>query len=63
MFQSGDPSVDKNPFVGEAQVGISVRITRHFDLDYSQTWWTEEFETEGRGQHFGSWGFSLHFEY
>jgi hypothetical protein len=62
LFQD-DRSVDKEPLVGEAQLGVSLRVTRFFDLDYSQTWWTEEFKTEGRGQHFGSWGFRLHFEY
>lgn len=63
LFQSDDPSVDKYPLVGEAQVGIAARITRYCDINYSQTWWTEEFQTEGRGQHFGSWGLTLHFEY
>jgi lipid A 3-O-deacylase len=62
LFQDG-PSVDAEPLVGEAQLGISLRITRYFDAYYAQTWWTDEFEGQGKGQHFGMWGLRLQFEY
>lgn len=52
--------VDRRPFVGDLQMGVSVHW-RRFRFSYTQVYRTEEFVEQDNGNVFGSFSFSYHF--
>ena len=54
-------SADKRPFVGEAQVGGAVNITRRWRLAYTHVFPTREFRGQEGTQDFGAVAISGHF--
>lgn len=67
MFLDGNTlaeshSVDSKPFVGDFSLGIAARY-RAFELSYSITWLTEEFEGQEGADSFGMWAVGWNFEW
>ncbi len=52
-FREYETGVASKPFVGDAYLGAGIRF-KQYEISYSHTFRSEEFEQENRGQQFGS---------